>query len=158
MASFSVPCPKCPSTSSSSLGLKSQLVPSQSGFSFKPFLSFSSLSTESASSRVQVSVFTSMYISISVSIHKRTRETEREFCCLWIFHFCLLSSLCFEDDTLCNRQKKNSISSLIVLMFCSIDFSCKWRNGTFVNDLRMTNYVTTREIFILWLFCSIDFL
>jgi len=22
----------------------------------------------------------------------------------------------------------------------------------------MTNYVTTREIFILWLFCSIDFL
>ncbi|QCD92679.1 biotin carboxyl carrier protein of acetyl-CoA carboxylase 2, chloroplastic-like [Vigna unguiculata] len=55
MASFSVPCPKCPSTSSSSLGLKSQLVPSQSGFSFKPFLSFSSLSTESASSRVQCS-------------------------------------------------------------------------------------------------------
>ncbi|XP_027923304.1 biotin carboxyl carrier protein of acetyl-CoA carboxylase 2, chloroplastic-like [Vigna unguiculata] len=55
MASFSVPCPKCPSTSFSSLGFKSQLVPFQSGFSFKPFLSFSSLSAESASSRIQCS-------------------------------------------------------------------------------------------------------
>ncbi|XP_014517453.1 biotin carboxyl carrier protein of acetyl-CoA carboxylase, chloroplastic [Vigna radiata var. radiata] len=55
MASFSVPCPKCPSTSFSSLGLKSQQVPFQSGFSFKPFLSFSPLSAESASSRIQCS-------------------------------------------------------------------------------------------------------
>ncbi|XP_047165721.1 biotin carboxyl carrier protein of acetyl-CoA carboxylase 2, chloroplastic-like [Vigna umbellata] len=55
MASFSVPCPKCPSTSFSSLGLKSLQVPFQSGFSFKPFLSFSSLSAESASSRIQCS-------------------------------------------------------------------------------------------------------
>ncbi|WVZ14741.1 hypothetical protein V8G54_012307 [Vigna mungo] len=55
MASFSVPCPKCPSTSFSSLGLKSQQVPFQSGFSFKPLLSFSSLSAESASSRIQCS-------------------------------------------------------------------------------------------------------
>ncbi|KAK7365035.1 hypothetical protein VNO80_13799 [Phaseolus coccineus] len=53
MASFSVPCPKCPSISSSSLGLKSLQVPFQSGLSFKPFLSFSSLSAESASSRIQ---------------------------------------------------------------------------------------------------------
>ena len=101
MASFSVPCPKCPSTSFSSLGFKSQLVPFQSGFSFKPFLSFSSLSAESASSRIQVSVFTSIYVSIS--------------------------------------------ASLTVLMFCSIDFSCKWRNDAFINDLRMRNYVITRK-------------
>ncbi|CAJ1947074.1 unnamed protein product [Sphenostylis stenocarpa] len=53
MASFSVPCPKCPSTSSPSLGLKSQQVPFQNGLSFKPHLSFRSLSAESASSRIQ---------------------------------------------------------------------------------------------------------
>ncbi|ESW23298.1 hypothetical protein PHAVU_004G035000 [Phaseolus vulgaris] len=53
MASFSVPCPKCPSISSPSLGLKSPQAPFQSGLSFKPFLSFSSLSAESASSRIQ---------------------------------------------------------------------------------------------------------
>ncbi|KOM56581.1 hypothetical protein LR48_Vigan10g247300 [Vigna angularis] len=53
MASFSVPCPKCPSISSPSPGFKSQLVPFQSGFGFKPFLSFRSLPAESASSRIQ---------------------------------------------------------------------------------------------------------
>ncbi|QCD92668.1 biotin carboxyl carrier protein of acetyl-CoA carboxylase, chloroplastic-like [Vigna unguiculata] len=53
MASFSVPCPKCPSTSSPSSGFKSQLVPFQSGFSFKPFLSFRSLPAESPPSRIQ---------------------------------------------------------------------------------------------------------
>ncbi|CAJ1947086.1 unnamed protein product [Sphenostylis stenocarpa] len=55
MASFSVPCPKCPSTSSPLLGLKAQQVPFQSGSSFKPFLSVRNLSAESASSRIQCS-------------------------------------------------------------------------------------------------------
>ncbi|KAL2951087.1 hypothetical protein AAZX31_19G026900 [Glycine max] len=56
MASFSVPCPKCPTTSSSSslpLGLKSQKVSFQSGLILKPSLSFGSLSAESAASRIQ---------------------------------------------------------------------------------------------------------
>ncbi|ESW23290.1 hypothetical protein PHAVU_004G034300 [Phaseolus vulgaris] len=53
MASFSVPCPKCPSTSSPSFGFKSQQLPFQTGFSFKPFPSFRSLFAESASSRIQ---------------------------------------------------------------------------------------------------------
>ncbi|KAK7381256.1 hypothetical protein VNO78_33813 [Psophocarpus tetragonolobus] len=52
MASFSVPCPKCPS-SSPPLGMKSQNLSFQSGLSLKPSLSFGSLSAESAPSRIQ---------------------------------------------------------------------------------------------------------
>ncbi|KAH1100016.1 hypothetical protein AAZX31_13G043000 [Glycine max] len=54
MASFSVPCPKCPTTSSSPpLGLKSLNVSFQRVLSLKPSLSFGSLSAESAASRIQ---------------------------------------------------------------------------------------------------------
>ncbi|KAK7271857.1 hypothetical protein RJT34_28100 [Clitoria ternatea] len=54
MASFSVPCPKCPLPSSSSLlGLKSQKLCFQSGLSLKPSLSFGALSAESTFSRIQ---------------------------------------------------------------------------------------------------------
>ncbi|XP_019442734.1 PREDICTED: biotin carboxyl carrier protein of acetyl-CoA carboxylase, chloroplastic-like isoform X1 [Lupinus angustifolius] len=49
MASFSVPCPKCPCPSSSLLGLKSNKVPFQNGLlCLKTSQSFGSLSSESA--------------------------------------------------------------------------------------------------------------
>ncbi|RDX75202.1 Biotin carboxyl carrier protein of acetyl-CoA carboxylase 2, chloroplastic, partial [Mucuna pruriens] len=51
MASFSIPCPKCPC--SPPLRVKSQKVSFQSGLSLKPFLSFGSLSAESAASRIR---------------------------------------------------------------------------------------------------------
>ncbi|KAK7316300.1 hypothetical protein VNO77_35234 [Canavalia gladiata] len=54
MASFTVPCPKCLSSPSSSpLGLKSHRPSFQSGLSFKPSSSFGSLAAESASSKIQ---------------------------------------------------------------------------------------------------------
>ncbi|GAU29154.1 hypothetical protein TSUD_275730 [Trifolium subterraneum] len=52
MATFSVPCPKCPSPSSL-LGLKSNKILFQSGLSFKGSQSFGSLSAESASFGIQ---------------------------------------------------------------------------------------------------------
>ncbi|XP_027358542.1 biotin carboxyl carrier protein of acetyl-CoA carboxylase 2, chloroplastic [Abrus precatorius] len=52
MASFSVPCPKCPSHSSP-LGLKSHKLWFQTGLSFKPSLSFGSLSAESTSFKIR---------------------------------------------------------------------------------------------------------
>jgi len=51
MASFSVPCPKCPSFSP--LGLKSNKILFQSGLSVKPYQSFGSLSAESAAFGIQ---------------------------------------------------------------------------------------------------------
>lgn len=51
MASFSVPCPKCPSFSP--LGLKSNKILFQSGLSLKSSQSFGSLSAESASFGIQ---------------------------------------------------------------------------------------------------------
>lgn len=52
MASFSVPCPKCP-VPSSLLGLKSNKILFQSGLSLKNSQSFGSLSAESASFGIQ---------------------------------------------------------------------------------------------------------
>lgn len=51
MATFSVPCPKCPSPAP--LGLKSHRLSFRSGLSLKPSQSFGSLSAESASSGIQ---------------------------------------------------------------------------------------------------------
>ncbi|KAL2335453.1 hypothetical protein Fmac_016666 [Flemingia macrophylla] len=47
MASLSVPCPKCPTSCSSPVGLKSQKASFQNGLSLKPFVSFGSLSAAS---------------------------------------------------------------------------------------------------------------
>jgi len=44
------------------------------------------------------------------------------------------------------------ISSLNVLMFCSIKFSCKSRKDTFTTYLRMTHYLIDKKLFIFWLF------
>ncbi|XP_020222411.1 biotin carboxyl carrier protein of acetyl-CoA carboxylase 1, chloroplastic [Cajanus cajan] len=77
MASFSVPCPKCPS--SFPLGLKSQKASFQSGLRLKPSISFGSLSVESVASRIQAAnVENSNSASIVVNGPKVASSKEKQ--------------------------------------------------------------------------------
>ncbi|TKY50195.1 Biotin carboxyl carrier protein of acetyl-CoA carboxylase 2 [Spatholobus suberectus] len=77
MASFSVPCPKCPS-SSPPLGVKSQKLSFQSGLSLKPFLSFGSLSAESAASRIRAATVGNSSNSAPVMINGPNVASSKE--------------------------------------------------------------------------------